>query len=325
MVDRVTVSSEQDAFDLLKRAINDELSDQLVLKFDNWPKLTVTLKGSGYDSTITPSLMQAMIDLQHGINRTYSKLIYDHPDSRHLKDAERQQLEFKAKVEQGSSVVEINLADFAQKLASELVGKMEPSQIVILGVVGASLWAATSMFKHYVSTQAKHKEAEIDADKLIKLSTLETERLSIVTQALQMQPRLVSVEKDAQLTSMSFLKGISDADSIDVNGIKLTNDEVRKVISTSRSESSEIQLNGNYRILSVDTSKEDEIKIKIRHLEKARDFWAKFKDNSLDKEHVRALQDAEWSKTPVYLSVNATELRGEVTTAVIISAKPQPT
>lgn len=321
---QITISNEKDAFAILKKALNDELGDKVILKFENWPVLTVTLKGEDYDSTITPSLMQGIIELQHGINRTYAKLVHDQPDSRHLKDAERQGLEFKASVKSGSSIVEINLGDFAQKIATELFGKMEPSHIVILGVAGAAIWAASSMFKHYVNVQSKNKENEIDADKQLKLSAQETERLAIVTQALQAQPRLASVQKDAQLTSMALLKGISDADSIDINGVKLTNEEAKRVIATVRSESSEIQLNGNYRILSVDTSKEDEIKIKVRFLEKNREFWARFKDNSLDQENVRILQDAEWKKTPVYLSVNASELRGEVTTATIISAKKQP-
>ncbi|WP_286962854.1 hypothetical protein [Cupriavidus sp. UBA2534] len=318
------VNSEKDAFDLLKKALNEQLGDDFHLRFQDWPRVQVTLKGPEYHSTITPSLMQGLLDLQHGINRTYAQLVLEQPDAKKLKETDRQELEFKAKVEEGSSLVTVDLSDFAQKLVTELVGKMEPSHIVILGVVGATLWAATTMYKHYANTQVKKKEIDADADKLVQLSHEETARLELVTKALAQQPRLVAVEQNASATSMALLKGISDADAIDLNGVQLTQAEARRVLSTARSTSNEIQINGNYRILAVDASKEDEFRIKVRFLADGREFWAKFRDDSLDREHLRALQEAEWGKAPVYLSVNATELRGEVTTATIVSATQQP-
>ncbi|WP_454710936.1 hypothetical protein [Cupriavidus nantongensis] len=318
------VNSEKDAFDLLKRALSEQLGDDFYLRFQDWPKVQVTLKGPEYQSTITPSLMQGLLDLQHGINKTYAQLVYDQPNAKSLKEADKEKLEFKAKVEEGSSIVTIDLSDFATNLATALVGKMDSSHIVIFGVVGASLWAAQTMYKHYANMQIKKKEIDADADKLVKLSEQETERLALVTKALAVQPRLAPIQEQAAATSMAMLKGISDADMIDLNGVKLTRDEAREVLATARTTSNEIQINGNYRILSVDTSKDEEFRIKVRFLHDGREFWARFRDDSLDREHVRALQQAEWGKAPVYLSVNATELRGQVTTATIVSAVQQP-
>ncbi|MEN7529222.1 hypothetical protein [Cupriavidus sp. DL-D2] len=318
------VNSEKDAFDLLKKALGEQLGQDFHLRFQDWPRVQVTLKGDEYHSTITPSLMQGLLDLQHGINKTYAQLVYDQPDARSLKEADKAELEFKAKVEEGSSLVTVDLSDFAQKLVTSLVGKMEPSHIVILGVVGATLWAATTMYKHYANKELKKKELDVEADKLVNLSKEETARLALVTEALAAQPKLAVVQETAASTSMAMLKGISDADLIDLNGVKLTQAEARQVLSTVRRTSNEIQINGNYRILSVDTSKEEEFRIKVRYLGDGREFTAKFRDDSLDREHVRALQQAEWGKSPVYLSVNATELEGQVTTATIISATQQP-
>ncbi|MCT9114720.1 hypothetical protein N6G02_01115 [Cupriavidus gilardii] len=323
-VPEVVINSERDAFDLLKKALSEELGPDFFVRFQDWPRVQVTLKGPEYHSTITPSLMQGLLDLQQGINRTYAQLVLDQPNAKNLKEADKQELEFKAKVEEGSSVVTVDLSEFAQKLVTEMVGRMDPSHVVILGVVGATLWAATTMYKHYANAQLKKKEINVDADKLVALSKEETARLELVTRALTVHPRLSAVEQSASATSMSMLKGISDADVINLNGVSLTQDEVRRVLSTARSTSNEIQINGNYRILSVDTSKDDEFRIKVRFLADGREFIAKFRDDSLDGEHVRALQQAEWGKSEVYLSVNATELRGEVTTATIVSATQQP-
>jgi hypothetical protein len=49
-----TIKSEADAFDLLEKALQNQLGDKLIsIKFDSWPVLQVRLEGPGYDSTIS--------------------------------------------------------------------------------------------------------------------------------------------------------------------------------------------------------------------------------------------------------------------------------
>lgn len=309
---------------LLKRALEDQLGDNANVVFKDWPKIQITLKGEGYDSTITPSLMEGLLNVQHGVNRTYANLVLDQPDARHLKDAERKELEFKAKVKQGSSIIEVDLSEFAQKLVTDLAGKQAPQKRVIFGIVGASLWAATSMSKAYLNSQAKISTTDVEADQLVPITGEEEEAISAFGKAVASDQRFALVVDDAQSATVSLLRGISDADTIDLNGVLLKNDDARDVVAVRRAAADEIQLNGNYRILNVDTSKDDEIKIKVRYDADGREFWAAFNDNSLDKEHVKALQTAEWSKGKVYLSVNARVLRGQITTAKILSATQQP-
>ncbi len=323
-VDKIVVRSETDAFKLIERALKNELDDAFELKFENWPEVSVVLNGKGYEGTITPSLMQGLVELQHGLNRTYAQLARGYASAKNLKDVDREELEFKARVSEGSSIVNIDLADFATKLASEMVGKMDGSQLVLAALGAAALWASQAAYKHYVNAEVKKKELAADADKMVKLSEQETRRMELMAQALSKEPRLAVIEKDASLTSLNLLRGVSDAESINLNGVKLTNDQAWSVVSAKRSASSEIQINGNYRILAVDASRDDEFRIKVKYLPDGREFFAKFRDDSLDQEHLKALQEAEWGKTNVYLSVNATELRGQITTATIISATQQP-
>ena len=88
--------------------------------------------------------------------------------------------------------------------------------------------------------------------------------------------------------------------------------------------SEEAQLNGTYTILSTDLRAADYIKLRVRRLQDGKEFLATFQDHSLDRAQIALLQSAEWGRTSVYLSINATILRGEVTTASIISVTPQP-
>ena len=73
---KLVVRSEEDAFILLQRALASELADQpYVLEFENWPILTLRFVGEGYDSTITPHIAGALVELQHAMNRSYARLV----------------------------------------------------------------------------------------------------------------------------------------------------------------------------------------------------------------------------------------------------------
>lgn len=323
-MNNIKITNEQEAFDLIQKALKDELGDHLNITFENWPRLTITLEGDGYAGTITPSMMEALVEFQAGINRTYARVVYNQTDSRHLKAEERQDLEFKAKVEEGCTKIDIDLTEIMKKTVEVLGAKMEGKHVVALGVAGMALWATTSSIKSHYDAVIKTKEVQEETVKATTLSQEETKRMQIMADALRQQPVLADIQKDANDSRISLLKGISDADSIEINGITFTKKDAKVIASTKRSTSNEIQINGNYKILEVNTTLPDEIKIKVKHIDDGKEFWAKFRDQSLDQKQIGILQQAEWKREKVYLSVNATELRGQITTATIISVTEQP-
>ncbi len=51
------------------------------------------------------------------------------------------------------------------------------------------------------------------------------------------------------------------------------------------------------------------------------EFNATFKGASLDKAQKEKLKTAEWDRKPLYMQINGTKLRGEITTASIVSVE----
>jgi len=319
------INSEEDAFELLKKALSDEIPDDFKITFDNWPKITIELEGDGYNSTLTPSIMTSLLELQQGLNRTYAKLALD-KNTRHLSDDERRALEFKAKVEDGCTHITVDLEKQFGVLLDKITNKMTGKELAIVILGSAITWASTVAYKTYVESAAAGKALEQSTIEKIKLSEQETARMKIFADAMLNRPALESIQKDAKQTNLSMLKGISDAQSIEINGVSINKDDAKRLSSNAKAESAEIQINGNYHVLQVNTTQPDEIKIRLLHLDSNREFIAKFKDSSLDKRQIAELQAAEWSrpKSKVYLSVNANELRGNITTATIVSVKTQP-
>lgn len=321
----ISVSNEADAFRLIEQSLNHELGYQpYKLVFDKWPVLTIKLEGEGYESTITSDMASSLVELQHAINRSYARLVHDSSNGRSLTAGERDALKFKAKVEKGSSVIEINLGEWMEKLSVALVDKMTPEQIILTVLGVAAVGGTTLAYKTYLRHRSEDKKVETAMQERIALSKEETHRQEILVRALAASPKLALVQEDFDIARTEVLKGVGDADSLTVSGIPLDNGTALAVARAKRAESRQMQLNGNYEIVQVNWQQEGEVRIKVIAETTGRAFVATLVDQSIEQDQVALLKEAEWSRSTIYLSINATELRGEITTASIVGVTPQP-
>lgn len=311
------VKNENDAWDLLEKALKDGIPDgPFELTFDSWPVLEFRLKGEKFDSSMTTKVMQSFIDLQKDINNAYAQLKYNKPNSVGLLGAERQELEIVVKVEKGSSVFKVDLQPAVETLLQGIAGKMTGTEIVV-SVLGVSLIAGGVVaFKAYLNSQQQQKQIEA----LPLLSKQETERLKIFAGALQRQEKLVPIYEDAQETYNSILKGAREAYYLEIGGKKILQEDIEELVRKKRSLSEEVQLNGMYRILKVDSSKPEGFLVEVQSQEDSRTFTAKLEDKWVFRKtaNLERLKDAEWGKEPIYLRINGKELRGAITQATIL-------
>lgn len=321
----ITIRSEKQAFDLLEKAVKDELDDQpFTLQFHNWPILEIKLEGEGYESAITADIAGALIEVQRAVNRAYARTVHHTSNSRNLTDTERQDIQFKATVEKGSSLIKINLGDFAEKLATAIPANMTPTTLTItilgLAIAGGSVLALKALLK----SRTSDKQIEQDARTKIAMSQEETRRMEIFAKAVSRVPEVGHARQDFDDARLDIVRAARDADSITVNSVELDNATARVIGAAKRSQSEEIQLNGNYIIVSTDLRKPEEVRLRVQSAADGREFVASFNDKSLKGTQIALLQDAEWSRAPVYLSINARALRGEITAATVIEVKAQP-
>jgi hypothetical protein len=320
----IVVKDEATAFKLLQKAINDELGDQpFELKFSGWPVLSIKLKGEGYDSTITADVAEALVEVQRALNRAYARAVKGTTNSRTLTDTERREVQFQAKVKKGSSLIEINLGDYAEKLATAITTKMTPDMLAITVIGLAAVAGGTLAVKWYLNGKSQDKQIESDERAKVALSQEETKRLQVFADAMVRQPALRHATADFDEARTQIMRSAGTANTITVNDVEITSETARVISTASRTESEEVQLNGTYFIMTTDLRQPDEIRMRVRNAKSGREFSAGFKDRGLHQEQIRQLQDAEWTRSKVYLSINARELRGEITTATVISVGRQ--
>ena len=79
----ITIRSEDDAYGLLQKLVDKSINiGDRQLSFEGWPTLTLRLQGQDYQSTITPPVMKAFLELQQGIYRSYATAKYNSPHKR---------------------------------------------------------------------------------------------------------------------------------------------------------------------------------------------------------------------------------------------------
>lgn len=320
---KLVVRSEEDAFELLRSALESELADHpYTLEFENWPKLTLRFVGEGYNSTITPHIAEALVELQHAMNRSYARLVRHAHSANVLTREERQAIEFKAKVDEGSSLITVDMGEYAETLTAALVGKMTGTELVITILGVAISGGALLAYKAFLAARSEDKKVDQATKQAVEMSAQETKRFEIFASALANRPQLKASHEDFDGVRHDILKSVGDAKQLDVQGIALTQEEAKKISATPRTKAEEVQLNGTYRIVKLDWSKDDEVRISLISLGSVqREFIATMRAQNLTPQNMEKLKACEWERKPVHLSINATVLRNEVTTATIVGVE----
>jgi len=319
------ITDEASAFKAIQTALHDGFAGVAVnLKFKNWPILEITLKGEDYNSNITSDMANALVQLQTSMNRTYALLAHGQNSSAHLTDKERHDIQFKASVKPGSSLIQVDLGAYAEKLVSATISKMTPEQLIITVVSITAIVASVTAYKAYLNATTENKKISELGKTAIAMSEQETARQKILAEAVASNKALVTISHNFDDAKNQIIKGTCDADSISVNSVTIDQETAKLAITKTREAATDIQLNGTYFVTETNLKKLDEIRLGLRRAQDGKEFIASFSDNSLDKASINLLQAAEWGRSTVFLSINATELRGQITSAKVVSVTAQP-
>ena len=317
------ITNEEEAWDLFTKAIHGELSNtDYDIQFDNWPVLEISLKGEKYSSTLTAENMKGLIELQQTVNRTYAFIHYN-TVKRKLTRKEKENLELVFKVSDGSSGIKGSLDGALQKLAEGMVNNMEPQHYIIIVLGAGLLWTGTFCWRSWLQHRKEVKSAELEHETRQFAGKLEKERMEIFATAMKQQPVLEKVNENAEEMYNDVLKSVSSSDSVTIAGIEdIKGSTITKLVRQTRSKSQVVQLNGDYRILKVDSSRSDSFKVEVYNLETKQGFTAVVQDTVVRRgSNKERLQQAEWDRKPVFLEVNARSLRGSITRATVIGVR----
>lgn len=328
------INNLNDALELLKRALNDEL-DHYDLQISDLNKFSMHLTGDKFHQTITPSVMKGFIDLQNAIYRSYAQIKYNEASILKLSKHEKDVLELEVKVVDGSAGFELNIQELFEKLLGLLVGKMTSKHIFILVLSTILLYGGYEVHNNYLENQKEIRLAEIALEKDVsskqeRLATVALlsdrsadETKEVLARAAQVAPQVKIIKEEAKNASHSLIKSAQAAESIDFDdgNIRLSGEAAKELTKTPPNKWSDVRIDGIYHVVNVDSSHSAKRKIRIRNIETQQEILAILENDTLDQKNLNLIQEAEWGYNPVYLKVRAKELNGMYKEAQILEAK----
>lgn len=229
-----TITCDEEAWALLKKW--SEGRDLGEVRFQGWPVLSIRLRGDDYQSSLNSGQMAALVELRKVFGRAYSVVAHGAYDMRRLRAEEDEQLEFTTTVRKGSSILDTDFTPLVQGFAGAIAANPQTS-IVAAAVIGLALVSRPVVVK-YFDERSKRLEAEERAKLLgLALNAQETQRYSLFEQArarlVADQPQFAQVLPDARDAFWRFASASVDADTMDVAGLELSQQDLE--ILTERS------------------------------------------------------------------------------------------
>lgn len=327
------ITSEDDAYLVLERIKQNEFQDlpDFSVKFDGWPRLDLTIKGEGYNSAITPTIMVGLIEFQKAIYKSYAISKYGTDNIQRLTKEEKSELEIRVTVEKGSSILGIDFQSIAEKFAGNLVTKMTGTELVVV-VVGLSvLFFGHSAYRYFLDNRLQVRKEELQTEEqrnsletLKFASEQETQRTKLIVELAQGNRELQLIREQAFIAQTEMVKSFKDTETAEMSGAKISGELATDLVKNARRPSVDLRLDGIYRVLVVDSSDPTQFRIKVRNVDTQDEFSASVQDDTIAHKYKTAIQEAEWSRSNIKLLINAKDVGGEIRNAVVIIAEAPP-
>lgn len=330
LVPMLRVTNEEEAFELLRQALAGDLPLDVPpsIDFHGWPRLGIHLPKTPVDASISPTMMEAFIEVQTAIYRVHSLLTTDSGDLRGLTKAEKDTLEFRVKVDKGSSEYLADLVKPIETIGASVVSKMTSVEVFISVLVVALLTASVIGFKAWLKTRAEQRRDEVHRDEVKALLQAQADALkhderqtAILTQAFQRRPVLEDVEAALEPARQSVLKAVGDEGGGTIQGIDISPAVAAEINSQRRQQSVVESMSGVYRVAKVDTTVPDGFRVTFANIENGEEIAASLQDAIVSEDHREIIRRAEWSKRPVRVWFRVKKLRNRYIDAVVVDVK----
>ncbi|UTY24250.1 hypothetical protein [Treponema denticola] len=217
-MEKKIISNEEDFLDYLKKGLKDVNELEVVEISHSMLTLNLKIKGDDYNSSITPPVMRAILDIQEAIYRIYR----DFSGESKLPNSKKLDLDIVVKVKKGSSDLFISFVEQFD-IIKEMVSNMSGSQSLACFVVAASLFAIYKISSKHYDYLGKKNKADIELQKNKLEADIKKEENEI---------RQAEIEKDRNLFVV-FSKILSDSDNVKENLLKklepITDNNILKV------------------------------------------------------------------------------------------------
>lgn len=338
MNNQIILTNEEEAFDLLEKIANGDFTGNLSeIDFGNWSKLTIRLTGDKFHSSITPTVMRGLIDVQNGIYKSYCTMRYGTESTRQLTDEERKKLEILVIVTEGSALIEAFLGPVAEELAKGVFDNMPIEAkitLILLILFGFGTYRAISTYmankkeirlkeiEESNKTEVEKEQLKTELERLKLVTDSHDKNLETLAKIAQKYPEAQKVTQTIQDSQESLIRAVvaAEPDAIEIQGVDIPVQAAEVLVATTRHQWLETRLDGVFRILQIDSSNAANLKIKILGINGV-EHTATLQDETMERRHVDLISKALLDRAKLFLTINAKKLGENIKDITIIAAK----
>lgn len=312
------VSSPDEAYELIQQALDGLLEEELV-ELDiqgEWSKIRIRITGDNYHASLNGRLVRALADLQTQLNRLYANAIYG-KSAKALSNEERDEIELIFEVSEGSSLIEVNLGDWLEKLSQAGLEKMTGTEMVVCALGIGVIYGCYKGYKIYSERMEKKESNDVDLAR-IDAQTKQHEQL-ITMMSKQNDTIRLAVQERKQFDD-NVLKSVPTADSVEINERTYSKDEIAEANRSERKSGDVTRIDGKYIVTSIAT-KGDGFIISLENSTSPAFKASVSKDKFFDYE-IDELWAAERDGTLIDLKLTARSRQGVISSASLIGLLP---
>jgi len=302
------IQNEADAWELVSNFVATGTVERVV--FSGWPRMAISVKGPGYESSISAAQMDALLGFQTAVNRAYAAIAKGHFDARYLTDDEASDLELRTKVKKGSSIFETDLSPLIQAL-SVAVKSANSDLLVVAAVLVCLGITAPAILKRIYDGRAeelrlKNEGALISA--VTNRNTDERNQERLFDKALgrvsKKYPALAAITLHLNKAQVQLIDSMHDADSATISGVTLGRDQI-ETLSKRRPRRKHYQqiLKGDFEISAM-TKRQKGYRLTLVEIDTDVAIIADLDTTSIAEIKVTRLLRAFRESSPVWFAIN---------------------
>lgn len=214
-----TIRTEDDAWEVLNQLLSGKISDKTAenMKLGEWASLDVAIRGDRYNASLTPRVMDALLQFHQQLGKSLALAAYGKADRRTLTEDDTEDLQLDFQIKQGSSQIFVSLADAIQKVGNRLE-TLPPETFLLVTIVLGLVYCGSLAIKGYFETsEARERTAQ---------GAQENKRMTLLAKAYErlrgegINP--AEIEKHAASAYGRIVDSIPDADTAKIGGVSLS-------------------------------------------------------------------------------------------------------
>ncbi len=314
----LAIGSIEEAFAFLAQYSESREDVPDVSIVGNWAKFSAHIDGAQFNATIPGELARGLWEYQEALYRAVTFAIYGVEDIRKLTSDQRIDFQLVFKVSEGSTDIWALLTTFLGKLAEGITSmdsKDKALTIVTVAIIIAVCYGGVAL----IENQTEVKKDEIKAQIAISSEQEKSKQFQIFSDFAKESQIASRFNKAGEEGSKAIVKGSLGAREVNIGKLKFSQDDIDEIKQRAAKDKAAAELIvDEFIIYRVEFRDKTSTKFYLT-MKDGSEFQLSVSDEDADADTIQKLLNAAKSRTKIKLEINATIMRGQIKSALLVN------